>query len=137
MRKIKLYDTTLRDGAQTSGISFSLEDKLKIAKKLSEIGIHYIEGGWPGSNPKDINFFKETKNMELGNSKIAAFTSTRRANTKAEEDVSLKRSMEADVPVITIFGKSWKLHVTDVLKTTEEENLKMIEESVRFFKKTR
>ena len=135
MNKVKLYDTTLRDGAQSSGVSFSLEDKLKIAKKLSEFGIHYIEGGWPGSNPKDINFFKEVKNLNLGQSKIAAFTSTRRANTKAEEDVSLKRSLEAQVPVITIFGKSWQLHVKDVLKTTEEENLKMIEDSVRLFKK--
>ncbi len=134
MKKIKLYDTTLRDGAQSRGISFSLEDKLKIAKKLSQTGIHYIEGGWPGSNPKDISFFKEIRNLNLGNSKIAAFTSTRRANTKAEEDISLKRSLEAEVPVITIFGKSWELHVKDVLKTTNEENLKMIEESVHFFK---
>ncbi|MFH1548714.1 MAG: citramalate synthase [Candidatus Omnitrophota bacterium] len=132
---VKLYDTTLRDGAQSKGISFSLEDKLKIAKKLSEIGVHYIEGGWPGSNPKDISFFKEVQNLNLGKSKIAAFTSTRRANTKAEEDVSLRRSLESQAPVVTIFGKSWKLHITDVLKTTEEENLKMIEESVRFFKK--
>lgn len=132
---VKLYDTTLRDGAQSKGISFSLEDKLKIAKKLSEIGIHYIEGGWPGSNPKDISFFKKVQNLNLGKSKIAAFTSTRRANTKAEEDISLKRSLESQVPVMTIFGKSWKLHVTDVLKTTEEENLKMIEDSVRLFKK--
>ncbi len=135
MDRVRLYDTTLRDGAQTKGISFSLEDKLKIAKKLSEIGIHYIEGGWPGSNPKDINFFKQVKNLNLGKSKIAAFTSTRRANTKAEEDISLKRSLESQVPVMTIFGKSWKLHVTDVLKTTEEENLKMIEDSVRLFKR--
>ena len=135
MNKIKLYDTTLRDGAQSSGVSFSLEDKLKIAKKLSEFGIHYIEGGWPGSNPKDINFFKQVKNLNLGKSKVAAFTSTRRAKVKAEEDISLKRSLEAQVPVATIFGKSWKLHVKDVLKTTTEENLKMIEESVRFFKK--
>ena len=132
---IKLYDTTLRDGAQSKGISFSLEDKLKIAKKLSEIGIHYIEGGWPGSNPKDINFFKEVKKLNLGKSKIAAFTSTRRANTKVEDDISLKRSLESQVPVMTIFGKSWKLHVTDVLKTSEEENLRMIEDSVRLFKK--
>jgi 2-isopropylmalate synthase len=135
MNKVKLYDTTLRDGAQSKGISFSLEDKLKIAKKLSEIGIHYIEGGWPGSNPKDISFFKEVQNLNLGKSKIAAFTSTRRANTKAEEDISLKRSLESQAPVITIFGKSWKLHITDVLKTTEEENLRMIEDSVRLFKK--
>jgi 2-isopropylmalate synthase len=135
MKKIRLYDTTLRDGAQSKGISFSLEDKLKIAQKLSEIGVHYIEGGWPGSNPKDISFFKEVTKLNLGKSKIAAFTSTRRANKKAEEDISLKRSLESQAPVIAIFGKSWKLHVKDVLKTTEEENLKMIEDSVSFFKK--
>lgn len=135
MMKIKLYDTTLRDGAQSSGVSFSLEDKLKITQKLADIGIHYIEGGWPGSNPKDISFFKKVKTLKLGKSKVATFTSTRRAKVKAENDISLKRSLEAQVPVATIFGKSWKMHVTDILKTTTEENLKMIEESVRFFKK--
>jgi 2-isopropylmalate synthase len=133
--KIKLYDTTLRDGAQTSGVSFSLEDKLKIAKKLSDIGIHYIEGGWPGSNPKDIGFFKEVKNLNLGKSKIAAFTSTRRAKAKVEEDFSLKKTLEAATDIITIFGKSWRLHVTDVLRTPLAENLKIIEESVRFLKR--
>ncbi len=134
MKKMKLYDTTLRDGAQSSGVSFSLEDKLKIAKKLSEIGIHYIEGGWPGSNPKDISFFKNVKNLNLGKSKVAAFTSTRRTNSKVDEDISLAKALQANTNVITIFGKSWRLHVKDVLKTTIEENLKMIEESVRFFK---
>lgn len=134
MKKIKLYDTTLRDGAQSSGVSFSLEDKLKIAKKLSDTGIHYIEGGWPGSNPKDISFFRKVKDLNLRQSKITAFTSTRRANRKADKDISLTKALEADTDVITIFGKSWQLHVKDVLKTTPEENLKMIEESIHFFK---
>mgnify|MGYP001604482778 CR=1 FL=1 len=134
MSNVKLYDTTLRDGAQTEGISFSVSDKLRIAKKLDDLGIHYIEGGWPGANPKDIEFFKRVKSLHLKNSQIAAFGSTRRAKVKAKDDLILKGLIRADTKVITIFGKSWDLQVTDVLGTTLEENLNMIRDSVSYLK---
>lgn len=134
MSNVKLYDTTLRDGAQTEGISFSVSDKLRIAKKLDELGIHYIEGGWPGANPKDVEFFKKVKSLHLKNSKIAAFGSTRRAKVKAEDDIVLKGLIKADTKAITIFGKSWDLQVKDVLGTTLDENLKMVKDSVAFLK---
>jgi len=133
--RVKLFDTTLRDGAQTEGISFSLEDKLKIAKLLDELGIHYIEGGWPGSNPKDIEFFKKIRDIKLKTSKIVAFGSTRRPNIKVEDDKNLNALIEAETPAVAVFGKCWDFHVTDALKTTLEENLKMIEESVAYLKK--
>ena len=132
--KVELYDTTLRDGAQTQGISFSVTDKLRIAGKLDELGIHYIEGGWPGANPKDVAFFKKAKKLKLKNSKLAAFGSTRRANTDVSRDATIKGLLAAGTGVITIFGKSWDLHVKDVLKTTPSENLKMIGDSVRYLK---
>ncbi|MFH1593419.1 MAG: citramalate synthase [Candidatus Omnitrophota bacterium] len=132
--KVELYDTTLRDGAQTQGISFSVSDKLRIVEKLDNLGIHYIEGGWPGANPKDVTFFKKAKKLKLKNSKLVAFGSTRRAGTSASGDGTLKGLLASGVDVITIFGKSWDLHVRTVLKTTEEENLKMIKESVNFLK---
>ncbi|MCX6355112.1 MAG: citramalate synthase [Candidatus Aureabacteria bacterium] len=135
MRTIKLYDTTLRDGTQAEGINFSSEDKLLIAKKLDDLGIHYIEGGWPGSNPKDIEFFACVKRLNLKRSRIAAFGSTRRAGTAVAQDANVIMLRQADTPVVTIFGKSWMLHVTDVLRTTPEENLNMIRDSVRYFKK--
>ena len=134
MVEVKLFDTTLRDGAQTEGISFSLADKIKIAKLLDELGIHYIEGGWPGSNPKDIEFFKKIKDVKLKQAKIVAFGSTRRPNTPAEKDKNLNALIEAETPAVAIFGKCWDFHVTDALKTTLEENLKMIEESVKYLK---
>lgn len=134
MAQIKIYDTTLRDGTQREGISLSLDDKLKIAKKLDEFGVHYIEGGWPGSNPKDIEFFKKFPSLKLKNAKVAAFGSTRRKDTKPEDDANLKLLIEAETPVITLFGKSWDLHVSDVLQTTLEENLAMIGDSVAFCK---
>ncbi len=133
--QVKLFDTTLRDGAQTEGISFSLEDKLKIAKLLDEIGIHYIEGGWPGSNPKDIQFFKAIKKAKLKNSRIVAFSSTRRPNVKVEDDKNIQTLLKADTPAVAIFGKCWDFHVTDALKTTLEENLAMIKDTVAFAKK--
>ena len=133
--QVKLFDTTLRDGAQTEGISFSLEDKLKIAKLLDELGVHYIEGGWPGSNPKDIEFFKKVREIKLNHAKICAFSSTRRANTKVEDDKILQALIEAETPVVSIFGKTWDFHVTDALKTTLEENLLMIEDSIFYLKK--
>src|SRR3989338_6902759 len=134
MDKIELYDTTLRDGAQSEGISFSVSDKLKICGKLDELGIHFIEGGWPGTNPKDMEFFKAVKSLRLKNSKLVAFGSTRYARTKASQDKVLKGLLNADTKYITIFGKSWDLHVREVLKVDLEENLKMIEDSVRFLR---
>src|SRR3989338_3358912 len=135
MSKITIYDTTLRDGSQTEGVSFTVNDKLKIAEKLDQLGVHYIEGGWPGSNPKDKEFFKLIQGKKLKNAKIAAFGSTRRAKVKAEDDTNLNELIKSDTPTCTIFGKSWDLHVTDVIKTTLEENLAMIADSVSFLKK--
>ena len=134
MNEVKLYDTTLRDGSQTEGISFSVEDKVKISRKLDELGIHYIEGGWPGSNPKDREFFNQMKKIRLKNSQLVSFGSTRRASIKPEQDENLKNLVSSGTGIITIFGKSWDFHVTHALKTTLEENLKMIFDSVRFLK---
>jgi 2-isopropylmalate synthase len=136
MGKIVIYDTTLRDGAQSEGISFTVKDKIRIAQKLDELGIDFIEAGWPGSNPKDDEFFKEAKkSLKLKNSKLVAFGSTRRADTKASSDAILKNLLKAGTKYITIFGKSWDLHVKSVLKTTLKENLNMIEDSVKYLKK--
>ncbi|MDP8212004.1 MAG: citramalate synthase [Candidatus Zapsychrus exili] len=135
MSKITIYDTTLRDGSQAEGISFSVTDKIKIAKKLDELGVHYIEGGWPGSNPKDREFFKAFKNKKLKNAVIAAFGSTRRAKIKASEDINLNELIKSGAQTVTIFGKTWDLHVTDIIKTSLEENLNMIYDSVKFLKK--
>lgn len=134
MRKLFIYDTTLRDGTQAEGISLSLQDKLQIAKRLDQFGIHYIEGGWPVANPKDMQFFKEVKKLKLKNTKIAAFGSTRRANGKVSEDINVQTLIKAQTEVVTIFGKSWNLHVTDVFKTTLKENLAMIFDTVHFLK---
>lgn len=133
-KQIYLYDTTLRDGTQGEGVSLSVDDKLKIAKKLDSLGIHYIEGGWPGSNPKDMDFFHRAQKLELKQAKISAFGSTRRAGIKAEDDANLQMIIESGVKVVAIFGKSWDFHVTDALGTTLEENLNMIYDSVRFLK---
>ena len=136
MSQIQIYDTTLRDGNQDRNISFSLEDKLIIAQKLDELGVHYIEGGWPNaSNPTDLQFFKEVKKLDLKNSKIAAFGSTRGLNTSADNDPILRSLVESEAKVITIFGKTWDLHVTDIIKTTLDENLAMIKESITYLKK--
>ncbi|MBN1870077.1 MAG: citramalate synthase [Candidatus Omnitrophica bacterium] len=135
MSGITIYDTTLRDGSQTEGIAFSLSDKIKIAKKLDEIGIHYIEGGWPGSNPKDKAFFKDIQKEKLKHARVVAFGSTRRAKTKAPEDANLRELVRSQAEVITIFGKTWDLHIADVIKTTLSENLIMIADSVDFLKK--
>jgi len=134
MKQIKLYDTTLRDGAQTEGISYSVNDKVRIAKKLDELGIHYIEGGWPGSNPKDKQFFKEMKKVKLKTAKLVSFGSTRRAGIKPEKDKNLKELALSGAKIVTIFGKSWDLHVKEVLKTSLEENLNLISDSVSFLK---
>ncbi|MBL4575013.1 MAG: citramalate synthase [Opitutaceae bacterium] len=129
---IAIYDTTLRDGTQGEGISFSVTDKIRITEKLDQFGIDYIEGGWPGSNPRDMAYFEKAKGLNLKHAKIAAFGSTRRANVPVEEDGQIQLLLEAETPVVTIFGKSWKLHVTEILRTTESENLAMIEDSVRY-----
>ncbi|OIO37343.1 MAG: citramalate synthase [Candidatus Omnitrophica bacterium CG1_02_46_14] len=131
-KKIEVYDTTLRDGSQGEGISFSVHDKLLIAKKIDELGFDYIEGGWPGANPKDIAFFQEIRKIKLKYSQIAAFGSTRKAHTKASEDENLKGLLAADTRVITIFGKSWDMHVKEVFKTELEENIRMIHDSVKY-----
>lgn len=131
MHNVKIYDTTLRDGTQGEGINFSVADKIRIAEKLDSLGVHYVEGGWPGSNPKDIEFFEKVK---LNSAKVAAFGSTRRKNAKASEDENVKMLLDAKTPVVTIFGKSWLLHVHDVLHTTPDENLKMISDTVKYLK---
>ncbi len=135
MPRITIYDTTLRDGSQTEGVSFSVNDKIKITEKLDFLGVHYIEGGWPGSNPKDKEYFKVMRKRKLKHSLLAAFGSTRRANTKASKDKNLNALIFSQTPTVTIFGKSWDLHVTDVLKATLEENLDMVFDSVSFLKK--
>jgi len=131
---IRLFDTTLRDGTQGEGISFSANDKLKACEKLDELGIHYIEGGWPGSNPKDVEFFKNAKALSLSTSKICAFGSTRRAKLKAEDDPNLKAIIDVDTEVASIFGKSWDFHVIEALKIPLEKNLEMIYDSIVFLK---
>ena len=134
MPSVQLYDTTLRDGTQKEGVSFSVVDKLHIARKLDELGIHFIEGGWPGSNPKDIEFFSKAKSLNLSCSQLVAFGSTRRARTKAEADTNLMALADAGVEVVTIVGKSSELQVTQVLETTLDENLSMIADSIRYLK---
>jgi 2-isopropylmalate synthase len=129
---VKIYDTTLRDGTQGEGISFSVTDKLLIAQKLDAFGVDYIEGGFPGSNPRDITFFAEAKKLKFTHARLAAFGSTRRAGIRAEDDAQLKTLLEAETPVLTLVGKTWTLHVTEILRTTLEENLAMIEDSIRY-----
>ncbi|MFT3781916.1 MAG: citramalate synthase [Nibricoccus sp.] len=130
--QVLIYDTTLRDGTQGEGISFSVTDKLLIAEKLDQFGVDYIEGGFPGSNPRDITFFQEAKNLRLKHAKIAAFGSTRRAGGKASDDPQLRTLLDSGVPVMTLVGKTWTLHVTEILRTTLEENLAMIEDSIAY-----
>ncbi len=129
---VVLYDTTLRDGTQGENIILSLADKLRVARLLDEYGMPYVEGGWPGSNPKDIEFFKAAREMRWSNAKLAAFGSTRHRSNTAESDPNLQELARAETPVVTIFGKSWLLHVTEVLGATPDENLDMIGDSVRF-----
>lgn len=129
---VKIYDTTLRDGTQGEGISFSVTDKLLIAERLDQFGVDYIEGGFPGSNPRDITFFQEARKLRLKHARLAAFGSTRRAGTKADEDPQLRTLIDSGMPVMTIVGKTWTLHVTEILRTTLEENLAMIEDSTRW-----
>ena len=131
-RPVTLYDTTLRDGTQGENITLSLADKLRVARMLDEYGMPYIEGGWPGSNPKDIEFFREARRMTWRTAKLAAFGSTRHRSNRPEDDANLRELVAAETPVVTIFGKSWLLHVTEVLGATPQENLDMISDSVGF-----
>jgi len=133
-RQVYVYDTTLRDGCQAEGICLSVEDKLQIALKLDELGVHYIEGGYPLSNIKDEEFFRRIPTLGLKTARVAAFGSTRRAETTASKDHGLAHLLAADTPVITIVAKAWDLHVRKVLRTSLEENLRMVEDSVRFLK---
>ena len=130
--QLEIYDTTLRDGAQAEDVSFSVDDKIRIAQKLDELGIHFIEGGWPGANPRDIEFFQRVKAIPLQHAKIVAFGSTRKAGNAVDDDPTLKALLDADTRLITIFGKSWTLHVTDALGTTLESNLELIQDSVAY-----
>ena len=132
MAGVKLYDTTLRDGTQREALSLSVDDKLGIARKLDEFGVHYIEGGWPGSNPKDVEFFRRVRALGLAHARVAAFGSTRRKYSRPDEDDNLRALLEAETPVVTVVGKAWDLHVVDVLETSLDENLAMIGESVAY-----
>ncbi|NMB33157.1 MAG: citramalate synthase [Clostridium sp.] len=134
MKKVMIYDTTLRDGAQAQGISFSVEDKLKIVERLDRLGVSYIEAGNPGSNPKELEFFERISRVKLRNAKLIAFGSTRRANKSIYEDDNVKSLLKADTPAVAIFGKTWDFHVTDILNTTLDENLKMVHDTIFFFK---
>ena len=129
---ISIFDSTLRDGAQGQGISYSVEDKIKIVKALDDIGVTYIEAGNPGSNPKDMEFFKRIKEVSLKTSKVAAFGSTRRPGKEVKDDANIKNILIADTDVVVIFGKAWDFQVKDILKTTLEENLNMIDDTIRF-----
>ena len=131
---IWIYDTTLRDGAQREGLSLSLEDKLRIARQLDRLGIPFIEGGWPGANPKDVQFFWQLKEEPLTQAEVVAFCSTRRPNRPAAEDPGLQDVLAAGTRWITLFGKSWDLHVTEGLKTTLDENLAMIQDTIAYFR---
>jgi 2-isopropylmalate synthase len=132
--EVEIYDTTLRDGTQGEGISFSVADKIRIAEKLDLFGIHYVEGGWPGSNPRDIEFFEQARRRSFKQAQLAAFGSTRRKLVAVERDEQVRLLLEAETPVVTIFGKTWLLHVEQVLQTTREENLAMIADTIRFLK---
>jgi 2-isopropylmalate synthase len=133
-RQIWLYDTTLRDGTQGEGVAFSMEDKVRLALRLDAFGIHYIEGGWPGSNPKDLRFFRRMQDVPLKHARLAAFSMTRRAGSTAEADPNLRALVEAGAPVATIVGKSWDFHVTHALETTLEENLAMVADTVGYLR---
>jgi len=133
--RVTIYDTTLRDGTQGTGISFSVLDKIRVAEKLDEFGVHYIEGGWPGSNPKDETFFAEAARREWKHARISAFGMTRRGKIKVEDDEQVKKLIDAKSPAVTIVGKTWPLHVTEVFQVSLEENLAMIADTVAYLKK--
>ena len=134
MSLIKLYDTTLRDGTQAEDISFLVEDKIRISHRLDEIGIHYIEGGWPGSNPKDVAYFKDIKKEKLSHAKIAAFGSTRRAKVTPDKDQNIRTLVQAEADAVTIFGKTWDFHVREALRISLQENVDLIHDSLAYLK---
>jgi 2-isopropylmalate synthase len=135
MHRVETYDTTLRDGAQAEDISFSVEDKLRITEKLDELGVHYIEGGWPGSNPKDNEYFKKVRKLSLENSQVVAFGSTHRPKQKVDEDATFKALLDSKAKIITIFGKTWDFQVKEALKISLQENIDIIYNSVSYLKK--
>jgi 2-isopropylmalate synthase len=134
MSRVWLYDTTLRDGTQAEDVSFLVADKIRIAQKLDELGIDYIEGGWPGSNPKDIAFFKDVRKVKLHHAKIAAFGSTRRAKVTPDKDSNIRTLVQAEPDTVTIFGKTWDFHVHEALRISLEENLELINDSLAYLK---
>jgi 2-isopropylmalate synthase len=134
MQKIQIYDTTLRDGTQSEGFTLSANDKVRVAQRLDAFGVAFIEGGWPGSNPKDVEFFERARDMEWKNALIAAFGSTCRVKGGPEDDANIKALLDSRTPVCTIFGKTWTLHVKEVLQTTNEDNLRIIQDSVAYLK---
>lgn len=131
---IQIYDTTLRDGTQSEGFNLSASDKIRIAKRLDDLGVSFIEGGWPGSNPKDVEFFERARDVEWKTARIAAFGATCRVKGGPQDDANISALLEAQTPVCTIFGKTWTLHVTEVLQTTLEDNLRIIEQSVAYLR---
>lgn len=135
MKQIEIYDTTLRDGSQAEDIAFSVEDKLRITEKLDELGVHYIEGGWPGSNPKDAEYFKKVRKLPLSNAVVVAFGSTHRPKHKVRDDVNIKTLIDSKARVVTIFGKTWDFHVKEALKISLEANLDIIHDSIFYLKK--
>jgi 2-isopropylmalate synthase len=135
MRKIELYDTTLRDGAQSEDVSFSVEDKLRIAERLDDFGIHYIEGGWPGANPRDAEFFRKAKKLKFSHARLAAFGSTYHASNKVNDDPNIKALLSAKTPVVTIVGKTWDFHVREALRVSLQTNLELIYNTIAYLKK--
>ena len=131
---VLIYDTTLRDGTQGEKINFSAEEKLRIAQRLDDMGFHYIEGGWPGSNPKDARFFELAKHTRFKHARLSAFGSTRKPHIRSENCPNLAAIIQAETPVVTIFGKTWDLHVRDILDISLTENLAMIRDSVAYLK---
>ena len=134
MASVTLYDTTLRDGSQMEGVSLSVHDKLRIAERLDQLGVHFIEGGWPGSNPKDEEFFQEAKSLNLTHARLTAFGSTRRANSAVEDDPNIQALLDCGAEVVTLVGKSSEMQVADVLEVPLEENLAMIRDSVSYLR---
>ena len=132
MASVTLYDTTLRDGSQMEGVSLSVHDKLRIAERLDQLGVHFIEGGWPGSNPKDEEFFREAQGLKLTHAKLTAFGSTRRANTAVQDDANIQALLDSGAPVVTLVGKASEMQVSEVLETPLEENLAMIRDSISY-----
>src|SRR5258705_3382534 len=135
MRKVQLYDTTLRDGCQSEDVSLTLDDKLRVTELVDDLGIHVIEGGWPGSNPRDEEFFRAVKTLRLKHARIAAFGSTKRAGVRADDDRNLQLCLAADTPVVTIVGKTWDLHVKEDLRIALKANLEVVADSIAYLKK--